>query len=83
MESLSGGSKYPSDKGGRGGHPDPEIRGGPGLQKTFLALRALFRSKNKGEPSLPASPLDPQLPLPRVFDTLQYFEAILPLLKSL
>ena len=31
-----------------GGHPEPEIRRGPGLQKIFLALRASVWSKNKG-----------------------------------
>ena len=49
----SGGSR-PSDKGGRGGgHPDPEIRGTPGLQKTFSALWASFWLKNKGGRPLP------------------------------
>ena len=31
-----------------GGHPDPEIRGMPGLKKIFFALRASVWSKNKG-----------------------------------
>ena len=34
--------------GGGGGHPEPEIRRGPGLQKKFLALQASVWSKNKG-----------------------------------
>ena len=42
------------------GHPDPYIRGGGGVQKTFSALRASVWSKNKGGPPL-ASPLDPAL----------------------
>ena len=33
---------------GGGGHPDPKIRGGPGLQKFFSALRTLVWSKSKG-----------------------------------
>ena len=45
------------------GHPDPEIRGRPGLQKIFSTLRALVSSKNKGgggrAPQAP--PLDPPL----------------------
>ena len=31
-------------------HPDPEMRGGPGLQKLFLDLRPLVWSTNKGPP---------------------------------
>ena len=58
----------------RGGGLD----GGRSAKKFFSALGASFWSKNKGGP-----PLDPPLPLLRVFDTLQYFEAILPSLKSL
>ena len=51
----SGGSR-PSDKVGAG-HPDPEIRGGPGLQKKiFLALRASVWSKNKKAPPPGALP---------------------------
>ena len=46
---TSGGSR-PSDKRG-GGHPDPEIRGGPASKKMLSALRASFSSKNKGGPS--------------------------------
>ena len=65
--------------GGGDGHPDPDIRGeGRSAKDFFSALRASFWSKNKG-----GSPLDPPLPLFRVFDMLQYFEAILPSLKSL
>ena len=47
----------PSNKGRRGsggwggggvGHPDPEIRGGPGLQKKrFVALQASVWNKNQ------------------------------------
>ena len=58
---TSDGSR-PSEKGGGSGHPDPEIRGGPGLKKIFLALRVSFWSKNKvGEQAPQAPPLD--LPL--------------------
>ena len=59
---LGSGGSRPSDKGG-GGHPDPEIRGGPGLKKIFFsALRASFWSKNKGGGRAPqAPPLDPPL----------------------
>ena len=36
--------------GGLGGHPDPEIRGRPGLKKKFFsALRASVWSKNEVE----------------------------------
>ena len=38
---------------GGGGHPDPEIRGRPGLQKSFSALQASFWSTNQGEPGSP------------------------------
>ena len=34
--------------GGRGGHPDPEIRGGGSPKKLFSALWASVWSKNKG-----------------------------------
>ena len=41
--------------GGGGGHPDSEIKGGPGLKKKFFsALRASFWSKTKGAPDSPA-----------------------------
>ena len=36
-------------------HPDPEMRGGSGLQKLFLDLRPLVWSTNK------APPVDPPL----------------------
>ena len=40
------------------GHPDSEIKGGPGLKKKFFsALRASFWSKTKGAPDSPAPPL--------------------------
>ena len=49
-----------SDKGGGegrgGGHPDPEIRGRPSLQKIFSALQASFWSTNQGEPGSPPPP---------------------------
>ena len=32
-------------EGGGGGHPDPEIRGGPGLQKIFFAPSGLILVK--------------------------------------
>ena len=38
---------------GGAGHPDPEIRGAPGLKKYFSALRASVWSKNKGGPEAP------------------------------
>ena len=63
----SGGPK-PSDGGGGGagegrGHPDPEIRGGAGLKKSFFsALRSSVWSKNKGRARAHQSaPLDPPL----------------------
>ena len=47
MYKYSGGSR-PSDKGrGGGGHPGPEIRGGPVSNKNFPALQASFWSKNQ------------------------------------
>ena len=54
-----------------GGHPDPEIRGGP--VNFFLAFQASFWSKNKGDGGRAprAPPLDPppvlvtKLPHPR------------------
>ena len=60
-----------------GGSRSPSDRGDRSAKKFFSALGASFWSKNKGGP-----PLDPPLALLRVFDTLQYFEAILPSLKS-
>ena len=79
MEPLRGGSR-PSDKGGGGGgggHPDPEISRGPNL------FGPHFDRKIRGGGRAPrAPPLDPPLPLPTVFDMLQYFEAMLPSLKS-
>ena len=46
--SLTSGGSRPSDKGGGGGHPDPEISGGRSLKKIFSALRVSFWSKSKG-----------------------------------
>ena len=47
---------------GGGGHPDPEIRGGPVSTNVFSALRASFWSKNKGGARAPRAPtLDPTL----------------------
>ena len=68
---TSSGRSRPSDKGGGGSHPDPEIRGGqssrPGdkggglVSKNFLSvLQASVWSKNKGRPDQ-ALPLDPPL----------------------
>ena len=71
MEPLSGGSRSPSDRGA-------------GLQKNFFRpLGPHFGRKITGSRASRAPPLDLPLPLPRVFDMLQYFEAILPSLKSL
>ena len=57
---YSSGSR-PSDKG-RGGHPDPEIRGGAGLKEnSFSALRASAWSKNKGGRAHWVPPLDQPL----------------------
>ena len=84
MEPLRGGSR-PSDKGGGGGgHPDPEIsRGAQSPKKFFRLFGPHFDRKIRGGGRAPrAPPLDPPLPLSRVFDMLQYFEAILPSLKS-
>ena len=74
MEPLRGGSR-PSDKGGGGGHPDPEISRGAQSPKKFFRLSGSHfdRKIREGEPLGP---------LPTVFDMLQYFEAILPSLKS-
>ena len=68
-----------------GGHPDPEIRrGDPGYKKNFFGSSGLILIEKLGGTRAPrAPPLDPPLPLPRVFDMLQYFEAILPSLKNL
>ena len=71
MEPLSGGSRSPSDKGG------------PVCKKFFRPLGPHFGRKIRGDRVPRAPPLDLLLPLPRVFDMLQYFEAILPSLKSL
>ena len=48
--------------GGGGGHPDPEIRGRPGLKKKcFSALQASVWSKNEVEGRPRAPPLNPPL----------------------
>ena len=52
---VSGRSR-PSDKGGRGGHPDPKIMGYPASKKIFSALWGSFWSKNKGGGPLGPSP---------------------------
>ena len=53
LNKTSAGSRL-SNRGG-GGHPDSEIKGGPGLKKNFFsALRASFWSKTKGAPDSPA-----------------------------
>ena len=84
MEPLSGGSRYPSYKGGGGRSSIPRDNGGAGLQKkVFRPFGPHFGRKIRGRgASHPASPLS-LLPLPRVFDTLQYFDTICPSLKSL
>ena len=79
MEPLSGGSRSPSDKGGRSSRPCD--KGGRSAAKIFSALGASFWSKNKGDRAPWAPPRDLSLPLPRVLD--MHFEAILPSLKSL
>ena len=60
---TTSGRSRPSERGGGGsGHPDPEIRGGPGRKKIFSALRVSFWTKNKvGEQAPQAPPLN--LPL--------------------
>ena len=69
--------------GGGGGHPDPEIsRGAQSPKKFFRLFGPHFDRKIRGGRAPRAPPLDPPLPLPTVFDMLQYFEAILPSLKS-
>ena len=46
----------------RGGHPDPEIRGRPGLKKKFFStLQASVWSKNEVEGRPRAPPLNPPL----------------------
>ena len=56
--SLHSGRSRPSDKGGgRGGHPDPEIRGGPGLLQNFFWPFGPHFGQKMGW----ASPLDPPL----------------------
>ena len=44
---IIGGSR-PSDKGGGGGHPDPEKRGGSGLKKMFRPFGPQFREERRG-----------------------------------
>ena len=56
-------------RGGRGGHTDPEIKGGGGgeaQKKNFSALRASFWSKSEGGWTPWALPLDPPLTPDRV-----------------
>ena len=44
-------------RGAGGSHPDPEIRGGSGLEKKFFsALRASVWSKTNGEARAPRTP---------------------------
>lgn len=54
---FSGGSR-PTDKRGGGGHPDPDIREGGGLQKTFFRFGLKIR---RGVPVPGAPSLDPPL----------------------
>ena len=55
------GRSRPSDKGGGGGHPDPEIRGG-GLKTIFFQpFRPQFGPKIRGERAPQAPSLDPPL----------------------
>ena len=44
-------------RGGGGGHPDPEIRKGVGLKKTFFGPSGLSLVSNRGDPLLDP-PLD-------------------------
>ena len=46
------GESRPSGKGG--GHPDPKIRGSPGLQNLFFGPSGLILAKNKGRPPGPS-----------------------------
>ena len=47
----------PSDKGGgRGGHPDPEIRGGPGLKKKINFSSLGLGLKKGGGGQAPQAP---------------------------
>ena len=40
---FSGGSRPTDKRGGGGGHPDPDIREGGGLQKTFFRFGLKIR----------------------------------------
>ena len=78
----------PLQIGGRGGAVIQTLRqggGGGGLPKNFFRPFGphFGRKIRKGGVPPWAPPLDPPLPLPRVFDMLRYLEAILPSLKSL
>ena len=56
MYKCSGGSR-PSDKGGGGGHPDPEIRGGLSFKKFFFRhFRPHFGLKLRAEGPGPSGP---------------------------
>ena len=59
---FSGGSR-PSDKGGGGGHPDPEIRGARPQKICFRPLGPHFGLKIRGGHVPRAPPLDPPLEL--------------------
>ena len=51
-DTTSAGSRNCKWGGGGGGHPDPEIREVPGLERIFSPLQASVWSKNKKGPSL-------------------------------
>ena len=61
---LYSGESRPSDKGGAPSHPDPEIRGGGGLQKNFFGpsgAASVWSKNRRGAWASQAPPLD--LPL--------------------
>ena len=57
----------PLDKtgGGRGGHPDPEMKGGTGLKLFFRLFGPHFVLKIRGAGPHGSLPLDPSLKIPR------------------
>ena len=43
LKAIHSGGSRPTDKRGGGGHPDPDIREGGGLQKTFFRFGLKIR----------------------------------------